>query len=193
MEPTSTIVWTVARSEAELTAAISTDARIIFGNDIALNAAGSTSSVFTISGVTGLVIDGAGHTLGFSSSSSSNGRIFSIGSSSEVELKNLTLTNGYVYSSSSNAQGGAIFCDDSILVMISCDLSSNTVYASWAYGGYGGALYSSGDSEVTMYECAISDNAAAVSSRPYGGAIFAQDGKLVMTSCDLSGNTATSK
>jgi hypothetical protein len=131
MTMTSRRLTTTVFTEAGLSAAIANNANIVLGADITLSAGGSTASAFTISGVTGLTIDGAGHTLGFSSSSNKDGRIFYIDSASEVEMVDLTLENGYVYSTSSSVYGGAIYITgSSTLKMTSCTLSGNKVYTS---------------------------------------------------------------
>ena len=84
-----------------------------------------------IYGVTGLTVDGAGYTLGFASSSNTNGRIFYILGGSQVEMVDLTLENGYVYSISSSVYGGAIYLTgSSTLEMTSCTLSGNKAYVS---------------------------------------------------------------
>ena len=96
---TTTTVY--VSDQSELSTAINgatTDTTIVLQTNITLTAAGSTSSKFTISGKTGLVIDGAGYTLGFNSSDSSNGRVFYIESSSSVEMRDLRLENGYITS-----------------------------------------------------------------------------------------------
>ena len=79
--PTVT-TWFV-RNETELSNAIASDTYIRLKSDIVLSCcSGGTASAFEIAGVTGLVIDGGGEfTIGFSSSSSTNGRIFLITSS----------------------------------------------------------------------------------------------------------------
>ena len=131
MTVTSRRLTTVVTTEAELTAAIANNTYIMLGNDITLSAAGSTGSAFTINGVTGLTIDGAGYTLGFASSSNTNGRIFYIEGGAQVEMVDLTLANGYVYSDSSILYGGAIsLTGSSTLEMISCTLSGNTAFVS---------------------------------------------------------------
>jgi hypothetical protein len=132
MTVTSRRLTTVVTTEEELEDAIADNAYIMLGNEITLSAAGSTGSAFTINGVTGwLTIDGAGYTLGFASSSSANGRIFYIDGGSSVEMVDLTLANGYVYTTSGTAAGGAIsLTGSSTLEMISCTLSGNTAFVS---------------------------------------------------------------
>jgi hypothetical protein len=132
MTVTSRRLTTVVTTKAELTAAIANNAYITLGNNITLSAGGTgAESAFNITGVTGLTIDGAGYTLGFASSSSANGRIFYIDGGSSVEMVDLTLANGYLYSTSSSMYGGAIYLTgSSMLEMTSCILSGNTAIVS---------------------------------------------------------------
>ena len=133
-----TLTQPVAR---RMTTFVSTNDATTFGNslqddytidltgDITVPAAGSTSSAFTITGVTNLKINGNGYSIKFSSSDSGNGRFFYIDSASEVEMNDVTLENGYVYSSSSIVYGGAIYLTgSSTLTMTSCILTGNTAY-----------------------------------------------------------------
>ena len=71
-----------------------------------------------------------------SSSDSTNGRIFYIENESEVEIVDLKLDNGYLYSSSSgvylysSSNGGAIYLTGwSTLEMTRCTLSTNTIHS----------------------------------------------------------------
>ena len=74
-----------------------------------------------------------------SSSSSSNGRIFKI-ESSEVEMVDLTLENGY-YPTTGYDGGGAISLTGSstTLDMTACTVSGHTAYSTRSFG-YGGAI-----------------------------------------------------
>ena len=131
MTVTSRRLTTVVTTAAQLEYAIADDAYIMLGNDITLSAGGSSASAFTIDGVTGLTIDGAGYTLGFASSSSTNGRIFYIEGGSQVEMVDLTLENGYVTSNLDYMYGGAIYLTgSSTLEMTSCTLSGNRAFVS---------------------------------------------------------------
>ena len=128
LEPTAATEVKVS-TEAELTAAIANNAYITLGNDIELKAGGGKATAFTIDQVTGLTIDGAGYTLGFASSLSTNGRIFYISGGASVTMVDLTLANGYQYTT--DAYGGAIIiADRSTLEMTSCTLYGNTLYVS---------------------------------------------------------------
>ena len=76
------------------------------------------------------MIDGAGHKVGFASSDSGNGRIFRIDGASEVQMFDLALENGFLYSSSSGRYGGAIYIEgSSTLEMTTCTLSTNKVHS----------------------------------------------------------------
>ena len=130
-----TLTQPVAR---RMTTYVSTSDATTFGNslqddytidltgDITVPAAGSTSSAFTISGVTNLKINGNGYSIKFASSDSGNGRLFYISGGSDVEMNGVTLENGYVYSTSA-VYGGAIFLTGtSTLTMNSCTITGNT-------------------------------------------------------------------
>ena len=100
-------------TEAELSAAIADNVYIVLEGDITLYAGGEGASAFTISGLTGLTIDGAGHTLGFATSAQENGRIFYISSASEVVMLDLTLAYGYAYSVGANIYGCLLYTSPS--------------------------------------------------------------------------------
>ena len=82
-------------TETELQNAIANDATIELGGNIMLTPVGGGSSAITISGVTGLVINGNGYTIAFASLDSGNGRCFLINNNSEVTMNDLTISNGY--------------------------------------------------------------------------------------------------
>jgi len=180
-------------TEAQLSAAIATNAYIVLANSITLDAGkGGTASAFTISGVTGLTIDGNGYTLGFASSSNTNGRIFYIYGASGVEVVNLTLTNGYAYTTSGNYDGGAIYLDGgSTLEMVSCVLSGHIVKGgSGTAASYGGAISVRSASTLNLTDCTLLANTAEVAKYGNGGAIHADSSTLTLTSCTFSENKA---
>ena len=82
-------------TETQLKNAIANDATIELGGNIVLTPVGGENSAITISGVTGLVINGNGYTIGFASSDEGNGKCFRIESNSEVTMNDLTISNGY--------------------------------------------------------------------------------------------------
>ena len=169
---------TTVYTESELSLAIASDTDIVLGNDITLDAAGSTATALTISGVTGLTIDGAGFTLGFSNAANTgNGQIFLLSSNSEVEMRDKTLANGY-----STGSGGAIYITGSILKLTSCPISD-------AKAVKGGAIYST-SSTVTLTSCTISNALASNANGVYGGAIYSTTSTITLTSCIITDATA---
>ena len=106
MNKTPRRLVTHVSNEVEFDAAIEDSAHIVLQNDIVLSPAGSEASKFTIDGVQGLFIDGANHTMGFASNSTSNGRIFYIENESEVEIVDLILENAYLSASVSRCRLG---------------------------------------------------------------------------------------
>lgn len=179
---------------AELSAAIASDRTVVLANSITLAAGGGTASALTISGVTGLTIDGGGFTLGFESSLNTNGRIFSINSASEVKMVDLTLANGYQFSTA-NVHGGAIYITgSSALEIISCTLSGHTSNTNTNLkNAYGGAIASL-NANVTMISCTLSANTARAggdaTTNGFGGAVYAESSALAISSSTLSGNDA---
>ena len=126
------LTTTTVYSATALQNAIANDAYIVLGSSI-------TGGSISISGVTGLTIDGNGNTLGFSTSCSAtpggsrpttnNGRIFYISGASEVTVVDLTLQNGCLYSCTGQP-GGAVYIDGSSgaeVTFTNCNFNSNGV------------------------------------------------------------------
>ncbi|RKY12649.1 MAG: hypothetical protein DRP82_06490, partial [Planctomycetota bacterium] len=76
--------------------------------------------------------------------------------------------------------GGAIYCDSSVLSVINCTFSGNS--ASWN----GGAIYCN-SSTLSIINCTFSDSTVDW----YGGAIYCDSSTLSITNCIFCGNSAT--
>jgi hypothetical protein len=171
-------------TEADLRDYLLSDYTIELQNNITLAAAGSTSSTFTISAKTNLVINGNGYTL-----RAQSGRIFYIQSSSAVEMNDLTLENGWI--GGSHARGGAIYLiGSSTLEMRACTLSGSVASRTWySEDTYGGAIYAS-SSILIMMTCVLSGNNVRSHGDAFGGAIYSSSSTVTLESCVLSGNIA---
>ena len=93
MSMTSRRMTTTVSTEAELNSAIVDDATVSLQNDITL------TGFVRINGITGLVIQGNGFTVGYATQATSGYyRCFIIYSSSEVTMEYITMKNGYAVS-----------------------------------------------------------------------------------------------
>ena len=109
--------------------------------------------------------------------------MYNIGHSSST-LINCTFTGN----SSIDYSGGGLQNHNSDPTLINCTFSGNTAdHDSAGYGGYGGALYNTGDASPTLTNCTFNGNWAY----RYGGAIYNfHYSNPTLTNCTFAGNSA---
>jgi hypothetical protein len=121
-------------------------------------------------------------------SSTSDFRIFSVGSAATVQIAVLTIANGY-----SDSPGGGIY-NAGTLTVSDCTLSNNWAVSSVGVAEGGGLYVASGS--VSVARSTFANNEALGASavgRAYpglGGGIYVASGTLVVDSSTLSGNSA---
>eukprot|EP00615_Pteridomonas_danica_P016988 CAMPEP_0114377208 /NCGR_PEP_ID=MMETSP0102-20121206/857_1 /TAXON_ID=38822 ORGANISM="Pteridomonas danica, Strain PT" /NCGR_SAMPLE_ID=MMETSP0102 /ASSEMBLY_ACC=CAM_ASM_000212 /LENGTH=412 /DNA_ID=CAMNT_0001531735 /DNA_START=302 /DNA_END=1536 /DNA_ORIENTATION=+ len=163
-------------SQSSLESAIVKDAYLQLNTDIPL------TSEITISDITGLIIDGAG----FAIDGTGMYRCFYLtldSGSTEVEMRDLTITNGFVNSASTSASYGAAIYQDSYttLSMVACEVSGSNTDS-----GYGGGISVGTYATLDVTETTFIGNAAS-----YGGAIYMSSySNVYVNSSELSTNTA---
>jgi hypothetical protein len=99
-------------------------------------------------------------------------RIFTVGASAILDVRNLTIANGRNY-----GHGGGGIYNDGTLTLTNSTLSGNSAVL------YGGGIYNSGT--LTLTHCTLSGNSADFGS---GGGIY-NTGTLTLTNSTLSGNS----
>jgi hypothetical protein len=105
-------------------------------------------------------------------------RVFEVdGSTSNVTMSGLTITQGYPRSGTEPYYGGGIL-NHGTLTLNNCTLSANR-------GGYGGAIYNESGAMLTVSGCTLSSNRAD----NFGGGIYNLGGTLTVVNSTLSGNT----
>lgn len=100
----------------------------------------------------------------------------------ETNSQEVTLTSCTI-SGNTGAKGtGGIRIENGELAMNNCEVSGNT-----ATNGNAGGIYATSSKEVALVDCEIKNNSAK-----NGGAINIDDsGKVTLTNCTVTGNTAT--
>ncbi len=94
------------------------------------------------------------------------------------QADNLTLTNCNISDNSVILLGGGISFLGGNVTMTGCKISNNSA-------AQGGGI-ASGGTTITMNDCQVINNTA----RESGGGVYLISKKLIVTSCDISGNTA---
>ena len=139
---------------------------ITLGGELTVDAARSvTLDASAISG--GVKLDGNNAT-----------RLATVASGASLTLKNLTLTRG----NGGGGNGGAI-SSAGIVVAEDCTFSANAVSPT---SGYGGAIFSSSGSVLTLTRCTFKGNSAYE-----GGGVRSTNAALTATNCTFSSNNAT--
>lgn len=160
---------------------IASNTEIILENDISLTPQGDGNTVFSVvtGGITGLIIDGNGYTVGFPSATGGNGHVFVIagaGTSTIMTIKNMNIKNAYDINggnfdwcstcSSEDNRGGAIY-NAGELTLQDVTFTSCTAFLAQTDTSQsgGGAIYNTG----TLYAY---DTTYTSCSGKFGGAIF---------------------
>jgi gliding motility-associated-like protein len=123
-------------------------------------------------------------------------QLFRLESQSSLTLSHLELVHGLA----SDGMGGAIYCQGAALTVDHCRLAYNRVLvanATTATSCYGGAIYASGNVDLSLQNTLLDSNmalvaeGACVGSYSYGGAIaLSQAAHVALTNCRLEGNEA---
>jgi predicted outer membrane repeat protein len=149
------------------------------GDTIVFNVGGSGTINFLAGQITidkNLIIDGAGQRITLSGTNTN--RLFHVLSNSNVELRNLTITQGFA------ADGGGGILNYGNLTLINCIFSNNVASQS---EGKGGAIYTGVlGSSLAVVNSFFSNNQA-----PDGGAIYSHEQyPMTISGTTFSGNTA---
>ena len=159
-------------SESDLRAAMAKGGTVMFACDGTIWLSG------TITNVTNVVLDGSGHQIAISGSSSV--RVFDVATNTSLELINLTIGNGqthdgtngiwyptYVTDGGPGEPGGGIY-NAGTLTLCDCVVTANRtgnggagnwgpgVYPAGGSGGSGGGIYNAGT--LTLSNCIVSGN-----------------------------------
>ena len=205
----STGTFTNITTQSDLVDGLMIDRTLVLGADVDL-----TDTVYMLLGVseapiTGLVIDGIGL---YAVDGGDAVRCFFVyGSGTDIVFRNLTISNGFVSSSSqdsshgaavyvggssairmsgvtitscsvaSTGSGGAIYVESSSLVMVDIVMSSNYAY-------YGGGLGVGASSGVSLMRVTMSSNSGVEGGGFYSSSTHVT---LNMTGCSLSSNSVS--
>ena len=151
-------------------------------------------------------IDANGHDVTLSGSNLS--QLFIVQPGVTLDLRGVTLANGFVIATTGNpAAGGAISNSGGQVFLLNCSLLNNTVqggpsassYASPAGNALGGAIYSSGGL-VWASNTVFTANTAkggqgqgdGKSGNAYGGALYLTEAVGILADCQFSINVSTS-
>ena len=178
---------------------------VTFDPDLAGGTCVLSSSLGTLEVAKSVTIDASGLAGGFAVDGGGAVRVFTLsGSTSEIELKNITVQNGLAATVSSGgvlARGGGIYSTALSLTLTDCVVTGNSARAtitSLSAGNalaYGGGIYAAG--ALILSGTTVSNNAAlattyttsaAYRADAYGGGIYAAD--FTMTHSVVTGNTA---
>jgi hypothetical protein len=130
-----------------------------------------------------LTIDGLGANL-LSISGNNASQLFTLSGSAQVTLANLTLTGA------KSSQGGAIFLGGTAALSLDSDvLSGNQAVGDANGNAFGGAVYSSAGTSLTIDNTAFVNNQTNGTSDSFGGALV-NGGTLSITGATFTGNAA---
>lgn len=136
-----------------------------------------------------LVIDGGG---GITTSGGGTTRVWGVYSGSDLTLRNLTVSDGYITGGRAYAFGAGLYNHGHVTI-INCTFSNNNV--SFGYRNWGGAIYNAGT--LSINNSTISNNKAKVKTynyschgdmAPHGGGIY-NGGSLSISNSTISNNS----
>ncbi len=107
------------------------------------------------------------------------------GSETEVLLKGLTITGGYIpwfNPGTAPPYGGGILNEESTLTLINCSVTANSTGDPGMAAYHGGGIYS-WDGNLTVIDSIVSDNYGY-----YGAAIYNSIGTMTLTNVEVTGN-----
>ncbi len=126
--------------------------------------------------------------------SSDTSRCITITSSSNINIIGFSLTGYTTEDNLFGSRGGAVYIDESEVIINNSSIINSVSYSSLSQDAYGGGIYSL-NSSLMLFNCNISDNIANAywAKEAYGGGIYCIGGLLIDSQCIISNNHAYSR